>query len=361
MAYTTINKSTVNHSTLLYSGNDSARSLTGVGHQPDLVWIKQRDGTAGHALFDSNRGHSNYISTSSTNAQLSTPSSGYVTAFDSDGFSGVTGSSSYANWNGNGSNYVAWNWKAGGAASSNTDGSGITSTVSANTTSGFSIVKYTGTGNAAHTIGHGLGVKPECVIMRPLGYSGAWWIAHKWLATDNLLEFNNNAQAAISGFGGGGLKYSTFTTSVIGGGDGGSNSDLWNKSGEDYIAYCFADKPGYQKIGFYDGNAGGGANQDNFQYCGFKPKWIIIKCKSDSETWQILDSEREGYNNLNDMLQPNGTSVESSDGDNGVQIYSNGFNPTFGTGHINRSGKSYVWMAIGQTVVGTNNIPATAR
>ena len=134
-----------------------------------------------------------------------------------------------------------------------------------------------------------------------------------------------------------------------------------NNSGTDFIMFAWTPIAGYSAFGKYDGNAGAGVNKDNFQYCGFKPRFILVKCSTASENWMLLDSEREGYNNLNDMLSPNSSGGEGSDGDNGTQIYSNGFNPTFGTGHINRSGKSYVWMAFGQTIVGTNNVCVTAR
>ena len=352
MAYTTINKSTAYFNTKLYTGNGSVRTETGVGFQPDLTWIKDRTGTNAHTLTDAVRGANYQIYTNLTNAQ--TNASGYLTAFASDGFTlGTDGAV-----NTNSSNYASWNWKANGAGSSNTDGNNITSTVSANTTAGFSIVKYTGTGSATDTIGHGLGVKPATVIMRPLGYSGAWWIVHQNCNADHVLEFNTNGQANISSFGGGGLKYSTFTTSVIGGGNGSSNSDLWNKSGEDYIAYCFAEKTGYSKLGSYKGN---GNAEGTFIYTGFKPAFIMIKNISSASTnWQMYDNKREGYNTQNDLFRANLNSAEG-DGTDPIDIYSNGFRNMHTASSQNTDGDVYIYMAFGQSVVGTNNITNNAR
>ena len=355
MAYTTINKSSLHFNTKLYTGNGSnGHAITGVGFQPDMTWLKNRDTTNDHELFDAVRGATKTIYPNRTDAEY-TNATGSLTSFNSDGF--TVGNGDGANKNSSG--IAAWNWKANGAGSSNTDGNGITSTVSVNTTSGFSIVKYTGTGSASATIGHGLGIKPAMVIIRPLGYSGAWWIAHKNLSTDEVLEFNTNAQAPISGFGGGGLKYSTFTTSVIGGGNGSSNSDLWNKSGENYIAYCFAEKTGYSKIGSFVSN---GNNDGAFIYTGFKSSFILLKKSSGSGTdWYIFNNKSPGYNDNNKSLRANTSATEASASGYSMDILSNGFKIRTSNTALGESGATYIYYAVGQSIVGTNNIPANAR
>ena len=360
MAYTGINKSSEHFNTKLYTGNGSAgHAITGVGFQPDFTWIKSRVATHNHLLQDSVRGLTKYIYSNLTTSE-GTINNG-ITAVGTDGFTiGDNGS-----FNSNTDNYASWNWKANGAGSSNTDGNNITSTVSVNTTAGFSIVKYTGTGSASDTIGHGLGVKPSMVIMRPLGYSGAWWIAHKNLSTDNVLEFNTNAQAAISSFGGGGLKYSTFTTSVIGGGNGSSDSGLWNGSGQDYIAYCFAEKTGYSKFGRFTANG----NADNvFVYCGFKPAFVMMKCDDTTDGWSkwyMFDTARSPENMNVKELEANSTAVESGNGADYAQIdmLSNGFKLRNGSAWgPASSGKKNIYMAFAEApLVGSNNVPATAR
>ena len=357
MAYTTINKSSSFMNPTLYTGNGSTQSIN-VGFQPDFTWIKTRSGTTGtegHRLQDAVRGSTKYLESNGT-AQEGTQTQG-VTSFTSTGFNlGTDGSYNY-----NTAPIVSWNWKANGAGSSNTDGNNITSTVSVNTTAGFSIVKYTGTGSASDTIGHGLGAKPAMVIMRPLGYSGAWWIAHKNLSTDEVLEFNTNGQAPISGFGGGGLMYSTFTTSVIGGGNGSSNSDLWNTSGQDYIAYCFAEKTGYSRFGKYQGN---GSTDGTFIYTGFKPAFCMIKRSStDGDDWMMTDNKMNLFNVLDKRLNPNSNGAEQTT--DIIDFVSNGFKLRATPNYINGSGSTYIYMVFAENpfvaTSGTSAIPVTAR
>ena len=353
MAYTTVNKSTANFNTKLWAGNGSSQALTGVGHQTDMVWIKSRTDTRKHNLYDVVRGVQKRIVPNDTVEEDEVPG---VTAFGTDGF--TVGSET--DTNGGSRNFVGWSWKANGAGSSNSDATGsypITSTVSANTTAGFSIVKYTGNGYSTATIGHGLGSKPAMVIMRPLGYTGAWWIIHKDLTADHVLEFNTNAQANISSFGGGGLKYSTFTNAVIGGGNGSSNSDLWNKSGEDYIAYCFAEKTGYSKFGSYTGN---GNTNGTFVYTGFKPAFVIIKNTAVTEHWAMHDNKRPGYNGNGYYLYPNLSNAEvANNSSHTVDFLSNGFKIRSDNDQWNDV-ETMIYMCFGQSLVGSNNVPNTA-
>ena len=175
MAYTTINKSTDYFNTKLYTGNGGTNALTGVGFEPSLTWIKQRNGTENHALFDAVRGATKEISSNRTNVESTVATS--LTGFDSDGFT----LGSWSRTNNNNDTYASWNWKANGAGSANTDGS-ISSTVSANTTSGFSIVKYTGTGANA-TVGHGLNSVPKMILVKNTQSAYEWIIGHSDLAS----------------------------------------------------------------------------------------------------------------------------------------------------------------------------------
>tara|TARA_B100000497_G_C7690069_1_gene419302 strand:- start:59 stop:1480 length:1422 start_codon:yes stop_codon:yes gene_type:complete len=238
--------------------------------------------------------------------------------------------------------------------SSNFSGN-IQTLVSANTSSGFSIVKYTGNGSASGTLGHGLGATPAAVITRPLSYSGAWWITNHKMPDSNVLEFNTNAQAAISSFGGGGLKQENFTSTTISGGNGSSNSDLWNKSGDTYIAYCFAQVNGFSKFGTYRGNNN---TNGSFIYTGFKPRFVMIK-HDGSSNWTINDSTRDTNNPNAARLFPNQTVAEST-GSNSMDIYSNGFKLQSTDGGNNGAGENYYYWAFGQSLVGSNNVPATA-
>jgi hypothetical protein len=351
MAYTTINKPSEYFNTKLYTGTGSSNSVTGVGFQPDFTWIKVRSEANNHELYDAVRGATKRIFSDLTDAE-DTNAAG-LTAFGADGFTVNTGTAV----NGSSKTYVAWNWLANGAGVSNTDGS-ITSTVSANTTSGFSIVKYTGDGSGASaTIGHGLGVTPACVIMKPLNYVGAWWIAHKTMPTNYLLEFNTNAQADIlTSFGGGGLSFSAFTNNVIGG-IANTNADLWNKSSEPYIAYCFAEKKGFSKFGSYTGN---GSTDGTFIYTGMKPAFVLAKNTNDTSNWWMYDNKRLGYNVLNYGLHPNLTNVEWTD--QNIDLLSNGFKMRSTSNTTNGSGDTFIFMAFAEEpLVGTNNITATAR
>ena len=343
-----INKPNLYFNTLLWTGNNSARSLTGVGFQPDWIWIKDRTGSNNHAIFDSVRGVNKYITSSQNIGELNQPSSGYVSAFDSDGFSGVTGSSSYANWNGSGNNYVGWNWKAGGAGSANTDGS-TSATVSASTTSGFSIAKYTGTGSGA-TIGHGLGAKPQIVFYKNLSANADWMFQSTLLANRTQLILNNSdGTNTDSRF----ANVDSWSNSVF---TVGTYADQ-NENSSQHIAYVFAEKKGYSKFGTYTGN--GNAN-GTFVYTGFRPAWVMHKRTDTTNNWIMQDNKRVGYNADNRILKANSGDAEQAVHE--MDFVSNGFKVrTTGAGS-NASGGTYIYMAFAENpIVGTNNIPATAR
>ena len=356
MAYTTIDNPADYFNTVLYTGNGSTQSITGVGFQPDWVWVKRRNvDTAHHAIYDSVRGATKQLSSSQTDAET-TQSEG-LTAFGSDGF--TVGNLGRVNEAG-GRNYASWNWLAGGTASSNTDGS-ITSTVSANTTAGFSIVSYTGTtGGASSTIGHGLGVTPDLVILKPRSYVGAWWWAQKG-RSDKVLELQatNTEVDPSSSFGGGGLKYSTFTSSVFGGTNGTSNDDLWNTNGATYIAYCFAEKKGFSKLFKYQGN---GNTNGTMVHLGFKPAFIICRDPGNLENWFIFDNKRDGINVNKVLLYANDSSGDTTSGANQIDLLSNGFKTRATNNGMNRNGATFIGFAFAENpFVTSGGIPCTAR
>ena len=277
--------------TVLYTGDgNGGHSITGVGFKPDLVWIKCRSNADNHTLSDTVRGPGLALYSDLTNAEHA--STIRIQSFNDDGF--TTGSSGDTNTNGR--TFCAWCWKAGGAAVANTDGS-INSSVSANQTAGFSIVSYTGTGSAG-TVGHGLGKRPEVVIVKRRDAATNWPMFVDGISnnTNDLLQLNlTNATATAGNFFNSGNT--TTTTFPLGTGDGQTNA-----SGSGHIAYCWAEIEGYSKFGSYKGNG----NVDGpFVYCGFKPAWIMIKpygspsdsCYSSGYTsWSIYDSSRSPSN-----------------------------------------------------------------
>jgi hypothetical protein len=342
MAYTTIKKPSDYFNTKLYTGNGSTQSITGVGFEPSLTWIKQRNGTGWHNVYDAVRGSTKRLQTNDTGAESTITNS--ITSFDSDGFSlGSNGDT-----NGSSNTTVSWNWKANGAGSANTDGS-ISSTVSVNATSGFSIVKWTGT-NANATVGHGLGVAPKMIIIRRLESTSDWVVYHSSVGNTSRLVLNSTgASSANSAFFNNTSPTST-TFSV--GSDGGSNG-----STDNYIAYCFAEKTGYSKFGSYVGNS---STDGTFVYTGFKPAFLMIKATSGTEEWWTWDNKRDTYNVVDEALHANSSdAVEDSDS---LDFLSNGFKMRLNSGARNGSGTTYIYMAFAQApLVGTNNVPCTAR
>ena len=294
-----INKPSDYFNTKLYTGTGSSNSVTGVGFQPDLTWIKSRTSTESHRVFDAVRGATKHIVTNDSSAE-STDATG-LTSFNTDGFSLSTGNPV----NANSQNFASWNWKANGAGVANTDGS-ISSTVSANTTSGFSIVSYTGTGSNA-TIGHGLGATPQVVLIKELNGTNNWLMSHQPLSA-SLGDYTRfmvlNSASAVSGAGNVVFQNSAFTSSYFNvGTSAGSNG-----SGKNYIAYCFAEKKGFSKFGSYTGN---GNADGTFVYTGFKPAFVMTKRTDATSNWHIFDSKRDVDNGVTFELRANTTDAET--------------------------------------------------
>ena len=347
MAYTTVNKSTDYFNTKLYSGTGSSNALTGVGFQPDFTWIKTRSTTYSHTLTDAVRGVTKHNASNSSNAEYT--SSTEITSFDSDGF--TVGTDSGVN---NGSHtFASWNWKAGttGSGTSTGSGTGKAYSYSVSTTSGFSIVKYVGNGTAGHTIPHHLGAVPKMLITKNLGRGEHWRVYHASLGNANKLSLNNTTASASATE----WNSTTPTSSVFSIGTG----EQINYNDDNYIAYCFAEKKGFSKFGSYVGNG----NADGaFVYTGFKPAFVLIKKTSASEEWNLIDNKRIGYNDLNYGLLPNTNGAEITNTDFRSDLLSNGFKMRVNTGYNNGSGASYIFMAFAAApLVGTNNVPATAR
>ena len=340
MPYTTINKSTDHFNTVLYTGNNSVgHAITGVGFQPDWVWIKKRNATASHNLVDAVRGVQKALETNSTGAQGTY--SNNLSAFGTDGF--TLGNGSLVN---DTNNFVSWNWKAGGTGSSNGNGS-ITSTVSANTTSGFSVVKWTGSGANA-TIGHGLGAAPSFIITKSLASTQEWCVGSSSLGWDKYFFLNETSASASGSV----YWQSTAPTSTV---FSVGTAGPTNSSSGDLIAYCFVEKLGFSKFGKYVGN---NESDGTFVYTGFKPAWILIKRDNAGYSWGINDSKRPGYNETDKYLIPDTTASEQT---NAVDLVSNGFKFRSTAGGFNASATYYFWAFAEAPLVGSNNIPATAR
>jgi len=351
MAYSVIKKPSDYFNTKLYSGDgNTTQAITGVGFQPDFTWLKNRsDGTGWHRLSDGVRDVTKILFSNETNAEVTTDANGYIASFDSDGLTVNLGSSGTGTGtNSSGDNFVTWNWLADNTSgASNTDGS-ITSTVSANTTSGFSIVSYTGTGANA-TIGHGLGTTPSMIIVKERDNANNWTTYHSYLgATKQLILNDTDAEASFTAT----WNDTEPTSSVFSVG----TSNATNRSGGGLIAYCFAEKQGYSKFGSYTGN---GNADGTFVYTGFKPAFVMIKNYSAISNWIMMDNKRDIDNVASNRIFPNDAAAQNTN-TNILDFLSNGFKIRATSGESNESGESYIYMAFAEEpLVGDN--PATAR
>ena len=341
-----IDKPNLHFNTVLYTGNGTDnRAVTGVGFQPDLTWIKETSNSASsHAWWDVVRGVTKKIESDNNQAE-GTDATG-LKSFDSDGY--TLGTSPQVNQNGVAN--ASWSWKAGGGqGSSNTAGSINTTYTSVNTTAGFSISKYTGTGANA-TVGHGLGAVPKMIIVKDLNNSNNWYVYHASIGNTHGLRLStNDAQDDDNTL----WNDTTPTSSVF---SVGSNTGT-NRSANPMIAYCFAEKTGYSKFGSYEGN---GNADGTFVYTGFKPAFVMVKRYDGSGlSWRFFDSKRN-YNGDREFMYANLTDEEVG-GDN-MDFLSNGFKSRNTSGHQNGNGDDYIYMAFAENpIVGSNNIPATAR
>jgi len=330
-----------------YTGNGTSQTITGVGFQPDFVWIKNRQQTDWHNLVNSTVGATKRLSSNNTSQENTNAQN--VSAFASDGFS--VGNDH--NTNANGENYISWNWLSnGGTTASNSDGS-ITSTVQVNTTSGFSIVTYTGT-QANATVGHGLGVPPKMIICKCRTTDNNWPVYHASITAEKYLRINTTAAQDDSAIFWNDTEPTNSVFSV-------GVSDESNKSGGSQLAYCFAEKKGFSKMGKFSGNS----NADGpFIYTGFSTKWVMYKNITSATDWMIFDEER--IENVGASryyyLEPN---TSDNEGNSRIEFLSNGFKITEtdeSGAKFNQTGETYIYMAFAKNpFVDSSGVPANAR
>ena len=358
MAYTTIDDGSAYFQTKLYTGTGSSNSVTNDGNsdlQPDFIWIKERDGTGQHGAFDSSRGVQKELKIDEDGAESTASQS--VTAFNSDGFTvGTAG-----DYNGSDNSQVAWQWKANGGTTTTNDASStgvgsIDSVYQANTTAGFSIVSYTGTGSAG-TIAHGLGAVPSWMVVKNRSKSGGegWMVYHQGNTsapeTEHLQIHNTNATSDND------IAWNdTAPTSTV---FSVKDDDSTNDSGETHIAYLWTDIQGYSKFGNYIGN---GNDDGPFIYTGFKPAWLMIK-RTTANAWGIYDSARGVFNEITMNLDADRTDAENTATNyDDLDFLSNGFKLREENDDINASGGTYIYMAFAEhPFVSSKGVPATAR
>ena len=352
MAYTTIDNPSEHFNTVLHTGNSTdATSITGVGFQPDWVWTKCRSNTGDNFIHDSNRGAQKNLNTNDTGTEATTSQG--LQSFDSDGFTmGILGGMNF-----NSQTYVNWLWKAnGGTTSTNTAGTNIDTTVQANTTAGFSIMTYTGTGTDNDSIGHGLGAVPHWIIVKNRDETNGWQVYHhKNTSAPETDYLNLDKQAATQDDSDRWSDQAPSSTVItLGGNDGVSKSSV------KYVCYAFTEIQGYSKFGSYTGNA----NADGpFVYTGFKPAFVIIKNTADSADWTMWDTARYPDNPQNRQLYPNLSNAEDSASSTTIlDMLSNGFKMRGTNNKINGSSDTMIYIAFAEhPFVSSKGVPVTAR
>ncbi len=351
MAYTTIDNPELYFNTKLYTGNGGTQhSITGVGFQPDWTWIKSRDDAYNHFLFDAVRGVGKQIYSNLTNAEATNMNNLY--SFNADGFS-LAQSANDDVTNKNNSNFASWNWKAGGSASSNSNGS-VTTSVSANTTAGFSVVNVPTTGSVL-TAGHGLSQAPEIIFEKSRDRSDNWIVYNYSIGNTKALFLNlANANSTATDFFNDTSPTSTVWTM-------GSENSV-NNASQETIAYCFHSVKGYSRISNYVGN---GATNGPVVYCGFKPAWVLIKNVEVAEQWRIYDNKRDPFNHMFRCLFPNANNGENTTDNQSEEIdfLATGFKIRSDSRQLNGSGQKLIYMAFAEAplVTGASAIPTTAR
>ena len=354
MAYTTIDDGSEYFQIATWTGNGSTQSITNGGNsnlQPDWIWTKRRDSSGqNHHGIDSTRGASKAMVLNDTD-QEATKSNG-ITAFNSDGFSVGTDT----NFNNNTTTYVGWQWKANGGSTTTNDASSTgvgdqDSVYQANTTAGFSIVTYTGTGSDNEDYAHGLGASPELIIIKAKDASTGWSVNHisKGMTSGYLQLQADSAFTSASN----NVKAVSSTIFRLG-------VDSWvNGDGVNFVGYFFKSIQGYSKFGSYKGNA----NADGpFIYTGFKPAWVMTKNTSNAGGWAIMDSGRSPFNVMNEYLIANTADTESSGQDFDIDSVSNGFKVRYTNGNYNANGDTIIYIAFAEhPFVSSKGVPVTAR
>ncbi len=323
--------------TVLYTGNDtSGRAITGVGFQPDFVWIKNRAATYYHNLSDTVRGITRSLSSNATDAEVNFSN---ISAVGSDGFT-ISGAELV---NKNAQAIVAWSWKAGTAFSNDasaTSVGNVDSTGSVNADVGFSIIAKTNTGNDNQTVAHGLGVAPDLIIIKNRSTTGSWVLGYNTAGfnwANDYIQFDTGVE---KGDGSGTVFGATPTSTVFTTGSGINGTD-----GVTQIAYCFASVDGFSKIGSYTGNG----NADGpFVYTGFRPAWVMHKRIDGTGQWAILDNTRSPFNVANKHLYADGSNAEVTNTSFNLDYLSNGFKVRSTNTYTNASGGTYIYMAFAE-------------
>ena len=354
MAYTTIDDPTAYFQTALYTGNAGTQTITNDGNsdlQPDFLWFKERSVSGNHQLINTVSGINKKLMSNSTSGEGT--QTNYVTAIGSDSFS--IGNNNGLNQNS--VTNVCWQWKAGTSFTNDASSTGIGSIDSAgsvNTDAGFSIMTYTGTGSNA-TIAHGLGVKPNIIINKTRDTTAQMWSFYHSSrgATKHLGLDRQNVEDTGSAY----YQDTEPTSTVFSVG----SESATNHNGAAMIAYCFAEKPGYSKVGSYIGN--GNAN-GSFLYTGFKPAWVLVKSSTYAGAWLIWDNKRStsgGFNTNHYILVPSNDEAEQQGTNYAIDILSNGFKLRNTNGNVQNSGETMVYIAFAhQPVVTSEGVPATA-
>jgi hypothetical protein len=323
-----------------YTGTGATQAVSNavntVSFQPDLVWVKNRGAAWNNNLTDSVRGVTKSLFSDLTDAEATSSIYGYLSAFSSGGFSLTAGSTSGNLTNASGSTYVGWQWKAGGTAVSNTAGT-ITSSVSANTTAGFSVVTYTGTGSNA-TVGHGLGVVPGMFIIKSRSVATSWIVYHSSVAPTAHLALNAT-DAAYTDVA---FNNTAPTNSVFSIGPTGYSV---NNSAATYVAYCWAPVAGYSAFGSYTGN---GSADGPFIYTGFRPRWLMIKCSSAAGAWKIYNTSGLNYNPINAVLEAQDSAAEVTNTVFNSDWLSNGIKLRTTYADFNTNGATFIYAAFAE-------------
>jgi hypothetical protein len=329
MAYTDIDKPSDYFNTKLYTGNGGAQTITGVNFEPNLIWIKQRNGTGNHVVTDTVRTVDYQLHTNTTDADSSLTNN--VTSTNSDGFVVNTD----GEVNGSSDTYVAWNWK---------EQAGV-----------MDIVTYTGNGSN-RTIAHNLGVKPAVMIHKGRSNTYNWGVYHHALSPSNERSLNFNTNGAVNVDDGGVYYNSTDPTSSVF--SLGTNVG-YNANSATYVAYLFAEKQGYSKFGSYTGN---GDVDGSTIWCGFSPAFIMIKCTDLARVWRMWDNKRDVNNPNTANFQAQASNAEYDDPSVSIDFLSSGFKVRSTDSSYNGSGNSYVYMAFAENpFVTSTGVPATAR
>ena len=324
---------------LTYTGiTQSPRTLTGLSiAEPDWVWVKNRDDSSPHLIWDAVRGTDKNMRTDTTNneTEVSGSSNGIISTSAANGFVVKNGSGSGTNAGSSGSDdIVAWCWEAGSSTVTNNVGD-ITTTLRANPTAGFSIATYSGSGTSGDTLGHGLNADPEFVIIKARDKTDDWRVYHKGVGTGHYLRLNGDHAKTTTN------NWQSISTTTF----GIDNDSAVNSSSYTYVAYFFAPVAGYSSFGSFTGNA---SADGPFVYTGFKPKFLLLKNADSAYNWRINDAERSPFNVVDETLFPNESNAEATSSSNLVDFLSNGFKLKASGSGSNASGDTIVYAAFSE-------------